>query len=474
MKKKESICAKCNNGKYDADAVDVTDIPLQLDEIKTRKPYHIVNRKGKEETQKKKNKTVPKKRKRVNCGRKSHVKVHADCTLKDVTNVVNSKQKKRKQSVKSTQDKLLKRKASDSKSTNGAKDDNTSNTELYCKANDNEKVGVNSGVIIINSDENASQSSSDFLNNEDNSSDNSNAKEVEHDSVRSYTFNDDGDKSQSSCDLLNNENDSSDNSSDKEVGNDSANELPIDVIKKMNNVELKGELRCRGCYVSGVKAVLVARLIEAVKKNVPVNEFHDDKQHKKNIKDYAPKGTEIHFCAAGEKYCLAPFKVSSTSLAHSCSVCHTKVHVHCIGYHEEMKNIKCAKCNKGKYHEGVIKVTDGEKPEWWNSYCKNRSKKGKDQREPNVTTKKGETFFTADMFGLKVVANDLIGKRVGIIVDRGIYDNLVNLNRERKIDIPKQAMKPTTGNKKIYLVRYSLLHKRKRRQVKKQSKHATN
>ena len=55
------------------------------------------------------------------------------------------------------------------------------------------------------------------------------------------------------------------------------------------------------------------------------------------------------------------------------------------------------------------------------------------------------------MFGLKVVANDLIGKRVGIIVDRGIYDNLVNLNRERKIEIPKQAMKPTTGNKKIIL-----------------------
>ena len=86
---------------------------------------------------------------------------------------------------------------------------------------------------------------------------------------------------------------------------------------------------------------------------------------------------------------------------------------------------------------------------------------------------KGRNCFTADMFGLKEVANDLIGKRVGIIVDRGIYDNLVNLNREREIDIPKQAMKPTTANKKIYLIRYSLLHKRKRRQVKKQSKHAT-
>ena len=84
--------------------------------------------------------------------------------------------------------------------------------------------------------------------------------------------------------FLNNENDSSDNSSDKEVGYDSANELTIDVIKKMNNVELKRELKCRGCHFSGVKAVLVARLIEAVKKNVPVNEFHDDKQHKKILK----------------------------------------------------------------------------------------------------------------------------------------------------------------------------------------------
>ena len=154
---------------------------------------------------------------------------------------------------------------------------------------------MNSGIIIINSDENASQSSSDFLNNEDNSSDNSNAKEVEHDSVRSYTFNNDGDKSQSSCDLLNKENDSSDNSSDKEVGNDSANELPIDVIKKMNNVEFKKELKFRRCHVSGVKTVLVARLIEAVKKNVPVNEFHDDKKHKKNIKDYAPKSLKFIF-----------------------------------------------------------------------------------------------------------------------------------------------------------------------------------
>ena len=35
------------------------------------------------------------------------------------------------------------------------------------------------------------------------------------------------------------------------------------------------------------------------------------------------------------------------------------------------------------------------------------------------------------MFELKVVANDLIGKRVGIIVDRGIYDNLVNLNNSK-------------------------------------------
>ena len=33
---------------------------------------------------------------------------------------------------------------------------------------------------------------------------------------------------------------------------------------------------------------------------------------------------------------------------------------------------------------------------------------------------KGVSFFTADMFGLKVVANDLIGNRVGIIVDGGI------------------------------------------------------
>ena len=65
-----------------------------------------MNRKGKEETQKKENKAAPNKRKRVNRERKSHVKVHADCMLKDVTNVVNSKQKKRKQSVKSTQDKF--------------------------------------------------------------------------------------------------------------------------------------------------------------------------------------------------------------------------------------------------------------------------------------------------------------------------------------------------------------------------------
>ena len=61
---------------------------------------------------------------------------------------------------------------------------------------------------------------------------------AEHDSVRKFTINDDGDKSQSSYAFLNNENDSSDNSSDKEVGCDSANELTIDVIKKMNNVVL--------------------------------------------------------------------------------------------------------------------------------------------------------------------------------------------------------------------------------------------
>ena len=384
---------------------------------------------------KKKNETVPKKRKRVHRVRKSHIKVNTDCTLKDLTNKVKPQPKKRKQPVNSKRNRLCNGKKSDSKSTNGAKADDTSNTKLYCKANDNEKVGVNSGVIVINSDENASQSSSDFLNNEDNSSDNSNAKEVEHDSVRRFTINDDGDMSQSSYDLLNNENDSSDNSSDKEVGYDSANELTIDVIMKMKKGKLREELKCRGCHVSGVKDTLVARLIEAVKNNVPVNEIHDNKKHKKNIKDYAPKGTEIHFCAAGEKYCLAPFKVTSSSLAHSCSVCHKKVHVHCIGYHEEMKNIKCAKCNKGKkgtYHRGVIKVTDGEKPEWWNSYCKNRSKKGKDQREPNVTTKKGKPFLSGDMFGLKEVANDLIGKRVGIIVDGQIYQNLVKLNDEKK------------------------------------------
>ena len=110
----------------------------------------------------------------------------------------------------------------------------------------------------------------------------------------------------------------------------------------MKMTGLKEELRKWGCRVGGKKDELVERLKAALDNNTPLVENRTNTKRKLGVRSYAPHGTMLHFCAAGEDYCLAPF-LGNASLQHKCSECKEKVHTHCIGYQEDM-HMKCAKC----------------------------------------------------------------------------------------------------------------------------------
>ena len=135
--------------------------------------------------------------------------------------------------------------------------------------------------------------------------------------------------------------------------------------------------------MGGKKEVLVERLKEALKNKVPLIENHTNNKRKLGVRSYAPHGTSLHFCAAGEDYCLAPF-LAKGSLQHTCSECKEKIHTHCIGYQEDM-HMKCAKCCDGQYDKNVIAVA--KEPSWWTQY-KNGSKRAK---EP------GSIFLTSEI-----------------------------------------------------------------------------